>query len=119
MQILGLLKTIKSRRKPKNKINMVDFFCEYCGFKSSSIQSLKNDSCVDHPRGPNKGKHKFHEDLTKIFYQKHSNEELIEIFKQKNVPEKFHKSFVGLYNIINNELDEKAISSVDEEKPIG
>ena len=34
-----------------------NFYCEYCGAKNKSLQSLVNGYCLKHPNGPNKGKH--------------------------------------------------------------
>ena len=34
------------------------FYCEYCGDKFSSIESLTSKSCAKHPNGFHKGKHK-------------------------------------------------------------
>jgi hypothetical protein len=47
---------------------MANFYCEYCGSKSSSIQNLTSGSCVCHPSGPNKGKHKLYEGSEKDKY---------------------------------------------------
>ena len=40
---------------------MPNFYCEYCGTKSSSISSLTANSCHRHPLGAGKGKHKLYE----------------------------------------------------------
>ena len=37
---------------------MANFYCEYCGAKFPSIQSLTSSYCQRHPNGQNKGKHK-------------------------------------------------------------
>lgn len=47
---------------------MAHFFCEYCGGKYSSIQTLTASSCNRHPLGPNKGKHKIYEGSEKSSY---------------------------------------------------
>ena len=47
---------------------MSNFYCEYCGSKSSSISSLTASSCSRHPLGSNKGKHKLYEGGEKSKY---------------------------------------------------
>ncbi|MCZ2131121.1 MAG: hypothetical protein LC109_12765 [Bacteroidia bacterium] len=47
---------------------MANFYCEYCGTKSSSVSSLTGSSCSRHPSGPNKGKHKLYEGSEKSQY---------------------------------------------------
>ena len=47
---------------------MANFYCEYCGTKFSSVSSLTASSCVRHPNGPNKGKHKLYEGSEKSQY---------------------------------------------------
>lgn len=47
---------------------MANFYCEFCGFKTSSVQSLTAMSCIHHPLGPNKGKHKLYEGSEKVKY---------------------------------------------------
>lgn len=47
---------------------MANFYCEYCGTKSSSVTSLTSGSCQRHPNGPNKGKHKLYEGTEKAQY---------------------------------------------------
>ena len=47
---------------------MANYYCEYCGTKSSSISSLTASSCSRHPLGPNKGKHKLYEGSEKSKY---------------------------------------------------
>lgn len=47
---------------------MSNFYCEYCGTKSSSISSLTAGSCSRHPAGSNKGKHKLYEGSEKSKY---------------------------------------------------
>ncbi len=45
-----------------NSINiMANYYCEYCGQKFSSVQSLTGMSCSRHPNGFCKGKHKLYE----------------------------------------------------------
>lgn len=44
---------------------MSNFYCEYCGIKSSSIASLTAGSCIRHPQ---KGKHKLYEGSEKAKY---------------------------------------------------
>ena len=51
----------------KNNI-MANYFCEYCGTKSSSISSLTANSCNRHPLGAGKGKHKLYEGSEKSQY---------------------------------------------------
>lgn len=40
---------------------MANFYCEYCGQKFLTVQALTNNSCMQHPNGPMKGKHKLYE----------------------------------------------------------
>ena len=47
---------------------MSNFYCEYCGSKSSSVSSLTSQSCTKHPSGPSKGKHKLYEGSEKSQY---------------------------------------------------
>ncbi|MBE8724775.1 hypothetical protein [Flavobacterium hungaricum] len=47
---------------------MPNFYCEYCGTKSSSISSLTASSCSRHPLGGNRGKHKLYEGSEKSKY---------------------------------------------------
>ncbi len=47
---------------------MASFTCEYCGAKAQSIQSLTGNSCLRHPSGANKGKHKLYEGSEKSQY---------------------------------------------------
>ncbi len=35
----------------------MNYYCEYCGIKASSIANLTGLSCPRHPLGPNKGHH--------------------------------------------------------------
>ena len=49
-------------------IIMANFYCEYCGTKSSSVSSLTASSCSRHPLGPGKGKHKLYEGGEKSQY---------------------------------------------------
>lgn len=47
---------------------MANFYCEYCGAKASSINSLTAGSCHRHPSGAGKGKHKLYEGSEKAKY---------------------------------------------------
>jgi len=47
---------------------MTNFYCEYCGTKASSIQSLTAGHCMRHPGGTNKGYHKLYEGSEKSQY---------------------------------------------------
>lgn len=47
---------------------MANFYCEYCGYKFSSISSLTANKCFRHPDGTNKGKHKLYEGSEKSKY---------------------------------------------------
>lgn len=47
---------------------MTNFYCEYCGYKTASVQSLTAMSCIRHPDGVNKGKHKLYEGSEKSMY---------------------------------------------------
>ena len=47
---------------------MANFYCEYCGAKFPSIQSLTSSYCQRHPNGQNKGKHKLYEGSEKSQY---------------------------------------------------
>ena len=47
---------------------MSNYYCEYCGSKSSSVSSLTGNACFRHPSGPNKGKHALYEAAEKPQY---------------------------------------------------
>ena len=47
---------------------MANFYCEYCGAKSSNVSSLTATSCSKHPNGSGKGKHKLYEGGEKSQY---------------------------------------------------
>lgn len=47
---------------------MAKFYCEYCGTYASSVNSLTACSCVRHPNGAHKGKHKLYEGSEKSRY---------------------------------------------------
>ncbi len=47
---------------------MSNFYCEYCGTKNSSISGLTGSSCLRHPLGAAKGKHKLYEGSEKSKY---------------------------------------------------
>ena len=47
---------------------MANFYCKYCGHKSSSVVNLTAGSCPKHPLGPNKGKHVLYEGSEKSQY---------------------------------------------------
>ena len=47
---------------------MANYYCEYCGQKYSSVQSLTGYSCPRHPDGANKGRHKLYEGSEKSQY---------------------------------------------------
>lgn len=47
---------------------MANFYCEYCGQKFSSVNQLTNCTCVRHPLGAHKGKHKLYEGAEKTRY---------------------------------------------------
>ena len=36
---------------------MENYYCEYCGTKSTSISMLTSGTCMRHPNGPSKGRH--------------------------------------------------------------
>lgn len=47
---------------------MANYYCEYCGVKNSTVNGLTAGSCMRHPAGPNKGKHKLYEGTEKSQY---------------------------------------------------
>ncbi len=47
---------------------MANFYCKYCGYKTSNVSSLTASSCQKHPLGPNKGKHVLYEGSEKSQY---------------------------------------------------
>lgn len=47
---------------------MSNYYCEYCGQKSSSVTGLTGGICFKHPDGPNKGRHKLYEGSEKSQY---------------------------------------------------
>lgn len=44
------------------------YYCEYCGYSSTNAQSLLAVSCMRHPNGAHKGKHKLYEGGEKSQY---------------------------------------------------
>jgi DNA-directed RNA polymerase subunit RPC12/RpoP len=47
---------------------MTNYYCEYCGHKSSNISNLTAGVCRKHPNGNMKGKHKLYEGNEKNKY---------------------------------------------------
>lgn len=47
---------------------MADFYCEYCGWKTTSVKLLTGANCQRHPDGANIGKHKLYEGSEKSQY---------------------------------------------------
>ena len=47
---------------------MTNFYCEYCGTKATSVQSLTSQTCGKHIDGMHKGKHKLYEGSEKSKY---------------------------------------------------
>jgi len=47
---------------------MANYYCEYCGHKSSSVSSLTAQPCPKHPLGNNKGKHSLYQGSEKSQY---------------------------------------------------
>lgn len=47
---------------------MANYYCEYCGERFVSVQSLTSLNCYRHPNGINKGKHKLYEGSEKSQY---------------------------------------------------
>lgn len=47
---------------------MANYYCEYCGTKSSSVIGLTAGSCMRQPNGANKCKHKLYEGAEKSQY---------------------------------------------------
>lgn len=47
---------------------MANYYCEYCGRKFSSVADLTSSSCIRHPDGSNKGRHKLYEGSEKSKY---------------------------------------------------
>lgn len=48
---------------------MANYYCEYCGYKATSIQSLTSYTCSRHPNGSGKGRHKLYEGSEKSQYE--------------------------------------------------
>jgi hypothetical protein len=46
----------------------MNYYCEYCGTKASSVASLVSNPCSRHPNGPGKGKHALYEGGEKAKY---------------------------------------------------
>jgi len=44
------------------------YYCEYCGHKFPDVRSLVVGTCVRHPDGANKGRHKLYEGSEKKMY---------------------------------------------------
>ena len=47
---------------------MANYYCEYCGYKSSSVIGLTAGHCMRNSEGGNKGKHKLYEGGEKSKY---------------------------------------------------
>lgn len=47
---------------------MANYYCEYCGTRTSSISALTASSCHRHPAGASKGRHKLYEGSEKSKY---------------------------------------------------
>jgi hypothetical protein len=47
---------------------MANYYCEYCGTKATTVMALTAGSCMRHPNGANKGKHKLYEGSEKAKY---------------------------------------------------
>jgi len=47
----------------------MNYYCKYCGTKSSSIASLTAGLCFRHPAGANKGKHALYQGAEKPKYE--------------------------------------------------
>ncbi len=46
----------------------MNYYCRYCGIRTSSIASLKTSTCSRHPNGVNKGQHALYEGDEKARY---------------------------------------------------
>ncbi|MGL4562266.1 MAG: hypothetical protein ACRCVW_00220 [Brevinema sp.] len=47
---------------------MANYYCAYCGHKSTSVSTLTGNSCPRHPLGSGKGKHSLYEGSEKSKY---------------------------------------------------
>lgn len=47
---------------------MANFYCEYCGLKFPSVQTLTSGTCSKHPNGANKDKHSLYQGSEKSKY---------------------------------------------------
>ena len=45
-----------------------NFYCKYCGYKTSSVKTLTANVCQRHPDGPGKGRHALYEGGEKTSY---------------------------------------------------
>ncbi len=45
-----------------------NYYCEYCGHKFPTVQSLVSGTCSRHPNGSNRGYHKLYEGSEKSKY---------------------------------------------------
>ena len=52
----------------QNHRNMSNYYCEYCGHKFPDVRLLVSTTCVKHPDGSHKGKHKLYEGSEKSEY---------------------------------------------------
>lgn len=50
------------------KMEQKNYYCEYCGHRFPSVRLLTSATCVRHPDGPNKGRHKLYEGTEKREY---------------------------------------------------
>ena len=48
--------------------NKRNYYCKYCGHKSSTVSALTSGDCQRHPDGYNKGRHKLYESTEKQKY---------------------------------------------------
>ena len=44
------------------------YYCKYCGYKTTSVNSLTSSLCQRHPNGPGKGRHALYEGSEKATY---------------------------------------------------
>lgn len=47
---------------------MANYYCEYCGTRKQSATSITSTTCLSHPLGANRGKHKLYEGAEKTKY---------------------------------------------------
>jgi len=65
---LGAARADVEGSKQQKRMEKRVYYCEYCGHKFPDVRSLVASTCVRHPDGSNKGRHKLYEGSEKKMY---------------------------------------------------